>query len=75
MKRSRAEKKPQELATKKMQAVTEEICEPEPVTAADDCDLRQVEIVTFCSISYESLSKLGDRARNQVSSDAEGGWN
>ena len=28
--------KPQELATKKMQAVTEEICEPEPVTAADD---------------------------------------
>ena len=28
--------KPQELATKKMRAVTEEICEPEPVTAADD---------------------------------------
>ena len=28
--------KPQELATKKMQAVTEETCEPEPVTAADD---------------------------------------
>ena len=28
--------KPQELATKKMQAVTGEICEPEPVTAADD---------------------------------------
>ena len=28
--------KPQELATKKMQAVTEEICEPGPVTAADD---------------------------------------
>ena len=28
--------KPQELATKKMQAVTEEIREPEPVTAADD---------------------------------------
>ena len=27
--------KPQELATKKMQAVTEGICEPEPVTAAD----------------------------------------
>ena len=28
--------KPQELATKKMQAVTEETCEPGPVTAADD---------------------------------------
>ena len=27
---------PQELATKKMQAVTEETCEPKPVTAADD---------------------------------------
>ena len=29
-------KKPQELATKKMDAVTEEMCEPEPGTAADD---------------------------------------
>ena len=29
-------KKPQELATKKRQAVTEETCELEPVTAADD---------------------------------------
>ena len=28
--------KPQEPVTKKMQAVTEETCEPEPVTAADD---------------------------------------
>ena len=28
--------KSQELATKKMQAVTEETCEREPVTAADD---------------------------------------
>ena len=28
--------KPQELATKKMQAVTEEMSEPEPVTSADD---------------------------------------
>ena len=28
--------KPQELATKKIQAVTEETCEPEPVTAVDD---------------------------------------
>ena len=32
---ARRKDKPQELATKKMQAVTEETCEPEPVTAAD----------------------------------------
>ena len=37
MKRRRAEKKkPQELATNKMQAVTGETCEPEPLAAADD---------------------------------------
>ena len=36
MKPRRAEKKKQELATKKMQAVTEDICELKPVTAADD---------------------------------------
>ena len=33
---ARRKEKPQELATKKMQVVTEETCEPEPVTAADD---------------------------------------
>ena len=33
---ARRKDKPQELATKKMQAVTEETCEPKPVTAADD---------------------------------------
>ena len=33
---ARRKEKQQELATKKMQAVTEETCEPEPVTAADD---------------------------------------
>ena len=33
---TRKKDKPQELATKKTQAVTEETCEPEPVTAADD---------------------------------------
>ena len=33
---ARRKQKPQELATKKMQAVTEETCETEPVTAADD---------------------------------------
>ena len=34
---ARRKEKPQELAKKKMQAVTEEIREPEPVTAADNC--------------------------------------
>ena len=33
---ARRKEKPQELATKKMQAVTEETCEQQPVTAADD---------------------------------------
>ena len=33
---ARRKDKPQELVTKKMQAVTEETCEPEPVTATDD---------------------------------------
>ena len=33
---ARRKEKPQELATKKMQAATEEMREPEPVTAADD---------------------------------------
>ena len=33
---ARRKEKPQELATKKMQAVTEKIREPEPVIAADD---------------------------------------
>ena len=33
---ARRKEKPQELVTKKMQAVTEEIPEPEPVTAVDD---------------------------------------
>ena len=33
---ARRKEKPQELATKKMQAVTEEMREPEPATAADD---------------------------------------
>ena len=32
----RRKEKPQKLTTKTMQAVTEETCEPEPVTAADD---------------------------------------
>ena len=33
---ARRKEKPQELATKKIQAVTDEMCEPEPITAADN---------------------------------------
>ena len=36
---ARRKERPQELATKKMQAVTEEMCEPEPGTAANDFKL------------------------------------
>ena len=33
---ARRKEKSQELATKKIEAATEEICEPEPVTVAED---------------------------------------
>ena len=36
---ARRKEKPQELTTKKMQAVTEEMSKPEPVTAADDFNI------------------------------------
>ena len=38
---ARRKEKPQELALRKMQAVTEEMREPEPVTAADDFKIDQ----------------------------------
>ena len=37
---ARRKEKPQELATEKMQAVTEETWEAEPVTAADDFKIK-----------------------------------
>ena len=37
---ARRKDKPLERATKEMQAVTEETCEPEPVTAADDFTIK-----------------------------------
>ena len=40
---ARRKDKPQELATKKMLAVTEETREPEPVTAADDSSRGKAE--------------------------------
>ena len=40
---ARRKEKPQELATKKMQAVIDERCEPEPGTAADDVKIEYKE--------------------------------
>ena len=51
--------KPHELVTKKIQAATEEICEPEPVTAADEF-----------KIDYRAV--IGDkRAQGRVMWDKE----
>ena len=53
---ARREEKPQELATKEMQAVTEEIREPEPVTAVDDF-----------KIDYRAAAKdVLDRVRQEL---------
>ena len=51
--------KPQELATKKMEAVTEEIREPEPVTAADDfkMDYRAAARDAFNRVQQELMTK------------------
>ena len=51
--------KPQELATKKMQAVTEEIREPEPVTEADDfkIDYRAAARDALNRIQHELVTK------------------
>ena len=51
--------KPQELATKKMQAVTEETSEPEPVTAADDfkIDYRAAARDALNRLQQELLTK------------------
>ena len=59
MKRRHAEKKLQELATKKMQAVTEEIREPEPATAADDfkIDYREAARDALNRVQQELLTK------------------
>ena len=56
---ARRKEKPQELATKKMQAVTEETCEPEPVTAADDfkIDYRAAARVALNRVQQELVTK------------------
>ena len=56
---ARRKEKPQELATKKMQVVTEEICEPELVTAADDfkIDYRAAERDVLNRVQQELVTK------------------
>ena len=56
---ARRKEKPQELATKKMQALTEEMREPEPVTAADDfkIDYRVAARDTINRVQQESVTK------------------
>ena len=56
---ARRKEKPQELATKKMQAVTEETCEPEPVTAADDFKIgyRAAARVALNRVQQELVTK------------------
>ena len=56
---ARRKGKPQELATNKMQAVTEETCEPEPVTAADDfkIDYRAAARVALNRVQQELVTK------------------
>ena len=56
---ARRKEKPQELATKKMQAVTEEMREPEPVTAADDfkIDYRAAARVALKRVQQKLVAK------------------
>ena len=60
---ARRKDKPQELATKKMQAVTEETCEPEPVTAADDfkIDYKAAARDALNSVQQELVTKEIER--------------
>ena len=56
---ARRKEKSQELATKKMQAKTEEMSEPEPVTTADDfkIDYRAAAIDTLNRVQQELVTK------------------
>ena len=60
---ARRKDKPQELPTKKMQAVTEETCEPEPVTAADDIkiDYRAAARDALNRVQQELVTKKIDQ--------------
>ena len=64
---ARRKDKPQELATKKMQAVIEETCEPEPVTAADDfkIDYRAAARDALNRVQQELVTKR-DRTESET---------
>ena len=57
--KARRKEKPQELATKRMQAVTEETCESEPETAADDfkIDYRAAAMDALNRVQQELVTK------------------
>ena len=64
--------KPQELATKKMQAVTEETREPEPVTAADDfkIDYRAAARDALNRVQQELVTKkIEQKVRLELEND------
>ena len=56
---ARIQEKPQKLATKKMQAVTEEIREPQPVTAVDHfkIDYKAAARATLYRVQQELVTK------------------
>ena len=60
---ARRKDKPQELATKKMQAVTEETCEPELVTVANDfkIDFRAAARNALNRVQQEPVTKEIER--------------
>ena len=62
---ARRKEKPQELATKKMQAVTEERCEPEPVTAADDFK------IDYRAAARDALNRVQQEIEQKVKLELE----
>ena len=69
---ARRKDKPQELATKKMQAVTEETCEPEPVTAADDfkIDYRTAARDALTRVQQELVTKeIGQKVKLELENE------
>ena len=65
---TRRKEKPQELTTKKMQAVTDEIREQEPVTAADDfkIDYKAAARERYLIQSPAGIGDKGDRTKSEA---------
>ena len=65
---ARRKEKPQELATKKMQALTEEMREPEPVTTADDfkIDYRAAARDSSTRVQQELVTKEIEQKVKQI---------